>query len=116
MGKHLSKCLLLNFLAQSLMKNLPGYSIDKVQNKCKKLNNLLRCLSGRDWGAARGALMKIYEAIMRSTLDYGCIAYLSAAECHLAKLDRESQGLKICSGAVKASQVAALRPGTYLSG
>lgn len=41
--------------------------IEKVQNKCKKMNNLLRCLSGRDWGAARGALLKIYEALMRST-------------------------------------------------
>jgi len=84
--------------------------IEYVQNKCKKGNNLLRCLSGQNWGAARGALLRIYQALMRSSLDYGCLAYMGAAESHLIKLDREqSQGLRICCGAFRSSPVAALQ-------
>lgn len=47
---------------------------------------------------------------MRATLDYGSIAYMSAAESHLEKLDVEqAQGLRICSGAFKTSPVAAIQ-------
>ena len=83
--------------------------IDQVKGKCKKLN-LLRCLSGRDWGATRSSLFRIYQAVMRATLDYGCIAYMSAAESHLKKLDVEqARGLRICSGAFKTSPVSAMQ-------
>lgn len=84
--------------------------IEYVQNKCKKVNNLLRCISGQDWGAERGALLRVYQALMRSSLDYGCLAYMGAAESHLIKLDRaQSQGLRICCGALRSSPVAALQ-------
>ena len=84
--------------------------IDKVKEKCKKVNNLLRCLVGRDWGADGTALNNIYVALMRSRLDYGCIAYMSAALSHLKKLDVEhSRALRICCGAFKSSPVAAVQ-------
>ena len=84
--------------------------IDKVRDKCKRVNNLLRCLSGRNWGATRASLLNIYQAIMRATLDYGCIGYLAAADSHLKKLDvQQTQGLRICSGAFKSSPVAAIQ-------
>lgn len=84
--------------------------VNKLKDKCKKVNNLLRCLSGRDWGATRASLMNIYQAIMRASLDYGCVAYMSAAESHLKKLDVEqAQGLRVCSGAFKSSPVAAIQ-------
>lgn len=84
--------------------------IEYVQIKCKKVNNLLRCLSGQNWGAARGALLRIYQTLMRSSLDYGCLSYMGAAESHLIRLDREqSQGLRICCGAVRSSPIAALQ-------
>lgn len=39
---------------------------------------------------------------MTATLDYGCVAYMSAAESHLKKLDMEQpQALRICSGPLK---------------
>ena len=61
--------------------------ITKVQNKCKKVINILRCLAGQEWGASRTSLLNIYLALMRSVFDYGCIAFMSAAEIHLKKLD-----------------------------
>ena len=84
--------------------------IDKVKEKCKKVNNLLRCLVGREWGADGAALRNIYEALMRSRIDYGCVAYMSAAFSHLQKLNVEhSKALRICCGAVKSSPGAAVQ-------
>ncbi|KAI2646283.1 RNA-directed DNA polymerase from mobile element jockey [Labeo rohita] len=41
---------------------------------------------------------------MKSTLDYGCSAYMSAAETNLKKLDIEqAEALRIYSGAFKTS-------------
>uniref|UniRef100_A0A3B5R9A6 Reverse transcriptase domain-containing protein n=1 Tax=Xiphophorus maculatus TaxID=8083 RepID=A0A3B5R9A6_XIPMA len=86
------------------------HQIESVQNKCKKVNNLLRCLSGQEWGASRSALLGVYQALMRSIMDYGCIAYMAAADSHLRKLDSEqTQALRICCGAFRTSSLAALQ-------
>lgn len=43
-------------------------------------------------------------------MDYGCIAYMSAAECHLKKIDvDQAQALRTCSGAFRTSPVAAIQ-------
>ncbi len=48
----------------------------------------MRCVVGFEWGADREALLHIYRALMRATLDYGCMMYETAAKSHLEKLDR----------------------------
>lgn len=84
--------------------------IGKVQNKCKKVNNVLRCLAGQEWGASRSSLLNIYWALMRPVVDYGCIAFMAAAESNLKKLDvLQAQALRICSGAFKTSPVSAIQ-------
>ena len=84
--------------------------VESVQTKCKKVNNLLRCLAGQEWGASKEALVRVYQALMRSSLDYGSIAYMAAAETHLVKLDRQqNQALRTCCGAFRTSPVSALQ-------
>lgn len=61
--------------------------IDKIVCKCKKGNNILCSLAGSDWGAERDTLFMIYQAIVRSILDYGCVVFGSAAKSILSKLD-----------------------------
>ncbi len=69
----------------------------------------MRCLTGREWGASCSALKTIYVALIRSVLDYGSVAYGSAAKSLLKKLDRiQAQALRVCSGAFKTSPVPAL--------
>ncbi len=64
----------------------------------------MRCLTGREWGASCSALKTIYLALIRSVLDYGSVAYGSAAKSLLKKLDRiQAQALRVCSGAFKTS-------------
>ncbi len=34
--------------------------LEKMVNKCKKIVNILRCLSGQAWGASKASLQNIY--------------------------------------------------------
>ncbi len=84
--------------------------ISKMEGKCKKILNVMRCISGREWGADRLALKTIYSTMIRAILDYGCMVYGSAAKSQLGKLERiQSQALRICCGAYPSSPVSALQ-------
>lgn len=84
--------------------------VKKVETKCKKVINVIRCLSGLDWGADRTSLMTMYYALVRSAIDYGCMVYGSASSTQLKVLDRvQSQALRLCSGALRTSPVASIQ-------
>ena len=84
--------------------------IRKIVDKCKKIINVMRCITGMKWGASKLALRTLYVGLIRSVLDYGCVAYGSAAKTHLVKLDViQSQALRICIGAVRTSPVCAVQ-------
>jgi ribonuclease HI len=84
--------------------------IKKVQDKCKKGINILRCLAGVDWGATRQALQRVYCAMIRPIIDYGNIVYSSASESLLKKVSViQSQALRIGSGAFCTSPVSAMQ-------
>ena len=84
--------------------------IKRIEDKCKKVMNVMRCLSGREWGASCASLKTIYVAMVKATIDYGSIVYGSAAAYLLKKVDvLQAQALRICSGAFKSSPVSALQ-------
>jgi ribonuclease HI len=84
--------------------------INYVADRCKSRLNLMRCISGTNWGADKKSLFHIYQALIRSVIDYGCEAYHSASSSVLSKLDRiQSYALRICCGAMKCSPVSALQ-------
>ena len=85
--------------------------IKYTADKCKKILNLMRCLSGQGWGADKTTLLMIYRALIRSKIDYGCIAYNSTcAKQHKEKLDNiQSAALRICCGAMKGTAIASLQ-------
>ena len=65
------------FLGVTFDKKLTfGSHIKSLRLKCQKKLNIMRVLSHKSWGADRVCLLRIYRAIVRSTLDYGCIMYL----------------------------------------
>ncbi len=74
-GQDLEQVKVVRFLGVFFDEKLTWCQhIDKVRNKCKKVNDVLRCLSGQDWGASRAMLINIYQALLRAALDYGCLA------------------------------------------
>ncbi len=84
--------------------------IRRVEEKSKKVINVMRCLTGREWGASCQSLKIIYVALIRSAMDYGSIVYTSAARSHLKKLDViQTQALRVCSGAFKTLPVSAIQ-------
>lgn len=81
----------------------------KVVSKCEKVINILRSLSGSDWGAERDTLLLIYRAMIRSILDYGCVVFGSAAKSLLCNSDRvQAKALRVCCGAFRTTPIPAL--------
>lgn len=86
------------------------HHIDYVETKCQKRLNLMKAVSGTRWGASRKALLMIYRALIRSVIDYGAIAFDSAAAVHTVKLQRiQNRALTMCCGAMTGTSVAALQ-------
>ncbi|GFT90212.1 RNase H domain-containing protein [Trichonephila clavipes] len=56
-----------------------------LRKKCEKSLNLLKVLSNTSWGADRTSLLRVYQAIVLSRIDYGCVAYGSACNSTLQK-------------------------------
>ena len=81
-----------------------------VSDRCSKRINLLRALTGTDWGANKKTLIMLYRTLIRSIIDYGSIAYDSASESSKRLLDQiQSKSLRICCGAMIMTPVAALQ-------
>ncbi|GFT03192.1 probable RNA-directed DNA polymerase from transposon X-element [Trichonephila clavipes] len=56
-----------------------------LRKRCEKSLNLLKVLSNTSWGADRTSLLRVYQAIVLSRIDYGCVAYGSACNSTLQK-------------------------------
>ena len=81
-----------------------------VITRCNKRLNLLRALTGTDWGASKKTLIMLYRSLIRSIIDYGSIAYDSASESSKRLLDQiQSKALRICCGAMIMTPVSALQ-------
>ena len=84
--------------------------ISFLKAKCQAPLSLLRSISAQDWGADRKILLHLYNLLVRSRLDYGCIVYNSACNTTKALLNPvENEGLRICSGAFKSTPVSSLQ-------
>ena len=83
--------------------------IRKLKISCNKAMSILKCLSHRNWGSDRLSLLRIYRALIRSKLDYGCQVYDSATASNLKTLDSvHHQGIRLSIGAFRTSPVDSL--------
>ena len=68
-----------------------------LKTVCDKALNVLRVVGHTDWGADKVVLLRLYRALVRSKLDYGCIVCGSASKSVLRTLDAvHHAGLRIC--------------------
>ncbi|XP_063893690.1 RNA-directed DNA polymerase from mobile element jockey isoform X2 [Helicoverpa armigera] len=78
--------------------------------RCERVISILKVLSGVWWGAHPYTMKLIYNALVRSILDYGSFVLIPCNRGALAALDRlQSQCLRIISGCMKSSPVNALQ-------
>ena len=83
--------------------------IQKLKSDCMKRRGILRCISNTYWGADRVTMLRLYRALIRSKLDYGCMIYSSANPYILNTLDSvHNEGIRICTGAFKSSPISSL--------
>ena len=61
--------------------------IDNLKTKVKKSLNILKVVSSYDWGADKKTLLKLYNSLCKSKLDYACEVYSSACKTKLYELD-----------------------------
>ena len=83
---------------------------DYTVTKCKRRINLMRSITGTDWGACKKSLLTVYRALIRSLLDYGSIALDNASETNKQKFDVvQCTALRICCGAMTGTSLAAMQ-------
>ena len=69
----------------------------------------MRYLSGTSYGADKLTLIKLYTALIRSKIDYGCQAYNSASKNQLKRVERiQNAALRIVTGAYKGTPALSL--------
>ncbi|GFW77818.1 putative RNA-directed DNA polymerase from transposon BS [Trichonephila clavipes] len=62
--------------------------IDNIVFKARRRLNILRYISGRDWGADAGTLRNTYISHIRPILEYGVPVYCNASVTNLQKLEK----------------------------
>ncbi|GFV23303.1 putative RNA-directed DNA polymerase from transposon BS [Trichonephila clavipes] len=72
--------------------------IDNIVFKARKRLNILRYISGRDWGADAGTLRNTYISLIKSILEYGVPVYCSASITNLQKLEKIQLSAVIITG------------------
>ena len=84
--------------------------LDHVVARCNNRLNLLKVTAGSRWGASKDVLLIVYKPLIRSLIDYGCIAYDTAFQTLKSKLESiQSKALRICCGAMVGTPTAALQ-------
>ena len=84
--------------------------INYIVDRCKKVLNMMRSLTGQKWGADKRSLLMIYRALIRSKIDYACQAYDTASDTAKNELDKlQAAALRIACGAMKSTAIAALQ-------
>ena len=83
--------------------------IREVTDKTEKSINILRMISSLRWGADPEISLLFYRACIRSVFDYGCLAYGSATDSLLKKLDVvHNKCLRLCTGLMRDTPLNAL--------
>lgn len=83
--------------------------VEHLRTKTTKSLDILKVISHSDWGADRETMLRLYRAIIRAKLDYGCVIYGSATTSTLSKLNPvHHAALRLCTGAFRTSPVPSL--------
>ncbi len=102
-----NSCVLLGVTLDSRMTWKPH--IDALENKAKINLNLMRYISGTNWGASKNILLTIYKALIRSHIDYCSFAYSDCSKTLKKKIDTiQYKSLLIAIGGIKGTALYAL--------
>ncbi|XP_063539112.1 uncharacterized protein LOC134748295 [Cydia strobilella] len=102
------KTKFLGVILDSKLTGLPH--CEYIVSKCEKNINILRCVSGVWWGSHPFCMKLMYNALIRSILDYGTFLLEPGYVAGFQKLDRiQSKALRIICGAMNSSPINAMQ-------
>lgn len=83
-----------------------GKHINEIVEKIQKLLNLLKILTSPSWGIHQIHLRRLYIALIRSRLDYGCFLYDSSAKTNTYKLEKiQNQALRVVGSFIRSTPI-----------
>ena len=83
--------------------------IKQLKNKSFKTLNILKVVSGHDWGSDQQSLLRLYNSLCKSKFNYACQIYSSASKTNLKILDTvHNQALRQCTGAYRTSPIESI--------
>ena len=75
--------------------------VNNLTQRCNKHLNIMKAVTGQDWGANEAVLTIMYKTLVRATLDYGSHLLSNASQTTLNKLEAiQKRGLRIITGAL----------------
>ena len=84
--------------------------VEYLRKRCFKVLNIIKVLSHQEWGADTNTLIKLYQSLVRSKVDYGSIVYRNADKSVLTRLEViHNQGLRLSLGAFRSSPLESLK-------
>ena len=84
--------------------------IENIVENCKKKINLIRSLTGHQWGAGKQSIMKIYRTLIRPKMEYGMELFHTAIKSAWRNLEIiQSTCLRLACGAMCSTAVDAVQ-------
>ena len=75
-NKKIQFCESVKFLGVTFDSRLNWSAhIEYVIERVKPRLNIMRCISGTNWGASKDILLLLYRALLRPILEYGSVAF-----------------------------------------
>lgn len=75
-----------------------------LKTECNRKLNIIKALGHQKWGADREILIKIYNTLIRSKMDYACMIYGTAKPTRIKIIDPiQNMALRIATGAYRSS-------------
>lgn len=76
----------------------------KLKLECNQRLNILKALGHYKWGAHRDSLLKVYQTLVKSKIDYGSIFYGLAKKTYLKPIEAiQNTAIRIATGAFRTS-------------
>ena len=84
--------------------------IKMLKSDCIQRINIMRALAGTNWGANRECQLKIYNAMIKSKIAYGCQLLASASVSNNESLEVvQNMALRVATGAWNSTYIPALQ-------
>ena len=89
--------------------------IADLKQRCSRRLNIMKCISGREWGADRRTLLQLYTSLIRPILDYNAFLFDHISNTNKATLEAiQNQALRIATGALRTTPVCNLNAETNI--